>query len=110
MSGVCISVWEKEAAPSRDGPWMDTRLHCDPIEGWAHKNGNGKRIGHLQQALEAFDGWVDVVIVHGTPGKSYGDATPWHPSQRRGARWRVEQCEPSGHFVVRVVPAIPSRD
>lgn len=85
--GVCISLWAKET------DWkalvMDTRVHAGPIELWGHKSGNGKRARHARRALDEFDGWVDIVKIDGTPGESYGAASPWLSAERQGFRWRV---------------------
>ena len=90
--GVCISLWLKETG-MRDGmPWMDTRLHADPLEKWQHKPGNRKRIRHLRRAIEEFGGRVDVVIVSGDPGVSYGTAQPWVSE--------VSRAGPSGKTLV----------
>src|SRR5690242_640633 len=73
-NGVCISLWPKEIG-HRDGLlWMNTQVHADPIENWGHKPGNLKRIKHLNRAVTEFGGRVDVVIVSGEPGQSYGTA------------------------------------
>ena len=85
--GVCLSLWTKET------DWknlvMDTRVHADPIESWGQKPGNRKRIQHARRALDEFDGWVDVVKIDGTPGESYGSASPWIPAERQGRVWRL---------------------
>ena len=100
--GVCISLWKKEMGV-RDGlMWMDTRVHADPIENWVDKPGNRKRIRHLRRAIRDFDGRVDVVIVSGKPGVSYGTAQPWlAEGGRAGTWWQVLDLEEeSGHFEV----------
>lgn len=105
--GVCISLWRKEMG-TRDGlPWMNTRVHADPIDKWGHKPGNIKRIRHLRRALAEFDGHVDVVIVSGDPGVSYGTAQPWESTgARAGSYWQVTEFEEAtGHFEVRLLKA-----
>lgn len=103
--GVCISLWRKEMG-IRDGLlWMSTRVHADPLEGWENKPGNRKRIRHLRRALDEFGGRVDVVIVSGEPGVSYGTAQPWvADGARAGTRWQIDDLEEgTGHFEVRLV-------
>lgn len=103
--GVCISLWQKEMGV-RDGLlWMNTRVHADPLEGWESKPGNRKRIRHLRRALDEFGGRVDVVIVSGEPGVSYGTAQPWiAEGSRAGTHWRISDLdEGTGHFEVRLV-------
>lgn len=100
--GVCISLWQKEMGV-RDGLlWMNTRVHADPLEGWKDKPGNRKRIRHLRRALEEFGGMVDVVIVSGEPGESYGTAQPWiAEGARAGSHWHISDLdEGTGHFEV----------
>jgi hypothetical protein len=57
---------------------------------------------HLRRALDEFEGRVDVVIVSGTPGVSYGTAQPWIPEGGRfGTYWQVIDFEgQTGHFEV----------
>lgn len=100
--GVCISLWRKEMG-TRDGLlWMDTHVHADPIEGWGDKPGNAKRIRHLRRALSEFAGEVDVIIVSGEPGVSYGTAQPWiAEGGRAGTFWQIVSFDEStGHFAV----------
>lgn len=100
--GVCISLWKREMGLHDGLMWMDTRSHADPIENWVDKPGNKKRIGHLRRALAEFGGRVDVVIVSGEPGVSYGTAQPWvAEGGRAGTYWEVLSLEDeSGHFEV----------
>ena len=100
--GICISLWRKEMG-MRDGLlWMNTHVHADPIEKWGQKPGNVKRIRHLRRALEEFGGRVDVVIVSGEPGISYGTAQPWvADGGRAGTYWQVTDFDDAtGHFEV----------
>lgn len=95
--GVCISLWMKEI--NWKGLSIDTKIDTNPSELWRHKPGNKKRVRHLARALAEFDGWIDVVSVHGEPGHGFGDASPWIANQRRGRRWRVlEVDEVTGDF------------
>ncbi|SFJ97726.1 hypothetical protein SAMN03159338_2819 [Sphingomonas sp. NFR04] len=87
----------------RDGmPWMDTRVHADALENWQNKPGNRKRVLHLRRAVDEFDGRVDVVIVSGDPGVSYGTAQPWmDEGNRAGTFWKISNLdEATGHFEV----------
>ena len=105
--GVCISLWKKEMG-QRDGlPFMNTRIHADPPANWQAKVGNRKRIGHLRRAVDQHDGRVDVVIVSGEPGVSYGTAQPWiAEGQRAGTWWQVTEFdEATGDFEVVLRPA-----
>lgn len=88
---------------TRDGLlWMNTRVHADPIDQWQEKAGNRRRIVHLRRALDQFEGRVDVVVVSGTPGVSYGTAQPWiAEGARAGTWWQVTELdEATGHFEV----------
>ena len=104
--GVCITIWQKEMAWDHGVPYLDSRIHGNPHQEWAAKPGNHKRIRHLSQAMQNFNGKVDVVIVNGTPGQSYEDAHPWVASERK-AYWQIEFFDPeTGHFVARAKKAI----
>jgi hypothetical protein len=104
-SGVCLSLWQKEIHPTNRGLWIDTTVHCGPLEIWRSKPGNRKRIDHIYRAVSSLDGFVDVVLVNGTPGEGYDDAHPWKPEQRKGHRWRVVHFDPqTGHFRAETVP------
>ena len=87
--------------------WMNTHVHADPIENWGHKPGNIKRIRHLRRALDEFGGRVDVVIVSGDPGVSYGTAQPWLAEGGRASTfWQVTELDrETGHFEVALQPA-----
>jgi len=102
--GVCISLWRREMGTRNGLLWMNTRVHADPIENWGEKAGNQKRIQHLRRALESFGGVVDVVIVSGTPGVSYGTAQPWRADGlRAGTYWQVTAFDvATGHFEVQL--------
>lgn len=99
-NGICISLWRKEIG-TRDGVlWMSTKVHAGPIENWRNKPGNVKRIQHLLRAQREFGGRVDVVIVSGEPGKSYGTAQPWVAENGRAdTHWQITEFDPeTGHF------------
>lgn len=104
-NGICISLWRKEMG-SRDGLlWMNTHVHADSIENWGHKPGNAKRIRHIHRAVEEFGGRVDVVIVSGEPGESYGTAQPWlAEGARAGTYWQITVFDAAtGHFEARLM-------
>ncbi len=99
--GVCISIWKAELGHDPDRMWCDTRIHGGPLENWQQKRGNRLRIEHLQRVMGELDGWVDVILVSGTPGEGYGDAAAWEPEKRQGKKWRVVWFDEStGHFEV----------
>lgn len=99
--GVCISIWAKEMRPKRPGSAFDTRTDAQPIETWNHKQGFKRRLPHLSRAISEFGGYVDVVVVTGTPGEGHGSADPWIPGKRQGYRWRITFFDPAtGHFAV----------
>jgi hypothetical protein len=105
QNGVCISLWKKEMG-NRDGlMWMNTHVHADSIDNWGHKPGNAKRIRHLRRARDEFEGRVDVVIVSGKPGISYGSAQPWLNEGGRAGSYRevTDFDESTGHFEVRLL-------
>jgi hypothetical protein len=100
--GVCITIWKEETGTMDGLLYFDSKKHAGPIEIWGGKVGNSKRTKHLNRAKTDFAGLVDVVILHGTPGKSYDVADPWFV-EKRGGRWRIQYLdEESGHFCVRV--------
>jgi hypothetical protein len=101
-TGVCITLWRVELESAGiDGCWLNTKLHCKPINVWRNKPGNRKRIRHLRQAIDHFDRFVDVIINDGIPGVGYKNANPWFPNER-GLRWRiVDFDESTGHFEVK---------
>lgn len=102
-NGVCISLWRAEMSVKNGKAWMNSREHAGPLELWRHKNGNTWRRAHLARALAEFEGYVDVVIVHGEPGGPYKDADPWDIAGRKG-RWRITEFDPeTGHFGAEVV-------
>jgi hypothetical protein len=103
--GVCLTLWSKET------DWtnlvMDTRVHGGPHEGWVNKPGNRKRTLHARRAINEFGGWVDVVKIDGTPGQSYGSASPWLPQDRKNLRWRITFLDDlTGHFKIEAQEAV----
>jgi hypothetical protein len=61
--------------------------------------GAKQRIRDLAWARDWFHNWIDVVVVDGNPGEGVENATPWHPEQRQGLRWRIVWFdEETGHF------------
>lgn len=102
--GVCISLWRTEI----DWPSLsfDSRVNCGPVSTW-NPAGNNKRKRHLQAALDQHDGWVDVVVVDGVPGKGVDKASPWIPTERKGLRWRILEFDPDeGHFRAGAMKAV----
>jgi hypothetical protein len=98
--GVCITLWEVELDPEFKKQRLDTRTNCGRHETWATAHGNHLRVRHLSKAMTELGGWVDVVLVRGTPGKGADDANPWMVKERKSA-WRVVHFEPdTGHFIV----------
>lgn len=94
--GVCVSLWRTEI------DWkerkFDTLEDAGPTERW-NPAGANQRVRDLVVARDEFDGWIDVVVVDGIPGKGVSNATPWDPAQRQGLRWRVISFdEATGHF------------
>ncbi|WP_156255227.1 hypothetical protein [Sandarakinorhabdus oryzae] len=101
--GVCLTLWKVELDPEYKRRRLDSRKNCGPIEEWPAR-GKNLRHQHLSQAVDQHDGWVDVIIVHGTPGVGFGDADPWVVRDRK-SRWRVVSFDrETGHFVVELVP------
>ena len=104
LNGVCITPWKKELRTQDGRLWMSTRDHAGPIEKWGDKAGNRKRISHLRRAVNELGDKVDVVIVSGEPGASYGTAQPWlSEGSRAGTFWEITAFEEeSGHFEVQL--------
>ena len=101
--GVCLSLWRKEIDWKHHK--FDTREDAGPTGTW-NAAGANQRIRDLVVARDRFDGWIDVVVVNGTPGVGVDDATPW---QRKGLRWRVIAFdENSGHFRAEVFSTTPT--
>lgn len=97
--GVCLTLWEVELDPEFKRQRIDTRKNCGRHETWVTAHGNRLRIQHLSRAMDEFEGWVDVVLVRGTPGQGADEANPWIKKDRKSA-WRVVQFEPdTGHFI-----------
>lgn len=100
--GVCLAIWQKEMAWDQGFPRLDTKLHAGPYNTWKSKPGNLKRKKHLAEAMRKFGGKIDIVIINGAPGESYGEAHPWRKSERR-AHWQIESFDQNtGHFTARV--------
>jgi hypothetical protein len=96
--GVVLTLWTLEMIPGAKKRRVDTRLHSGDIDIWKSKPGNTKRRRHISRAVEEFDGWIDVILVDGTPGQSYGNADPWNVAERK-SRWRVTYFSShEGHF------------
>jgi hypothetical protein len=97
--GICISIWTKEAKWSPSPPSLDLwDLHPEGGD-WERKPGHAKRTRHLSRAVEDFDGFIDVILVAGSPGEAYDNATPWSAKERKGHVWRIVRFDPaSGYF------------
>ncbi|MFZ1682114.1 MAG: hypothetical protein WAT70_13930 [Rhizobiaceae bacterium] len=96
--GICISIWIRELGRDRKRPYLDLwELH--PEGGtFEAKSGHRKRTAHLERAVAEHGGFVDVVLVDGVPGESYGDAQPWD-AQKRGGKWFISKFDPAnGYF------------
>ncbi|MFZ1481761.1 MAG: hypothetical protein WAT25_13435 [Paracoccaceae bacterium] len=92
--GICITLWKSEVTWTPAPPHMDLWEKAVPgTTQWETLPGHKKRTGHLERAVSEFDGWVDVIIVAGTPGEGYGNADPWLPVKRVGHRWRVNKFD-----------------
>jgi hypothetical protein len=98
--GVCISLWKVEIQWQPSPPVLDGfSLWPDGVPG-SERPGFAKRLRHLKRAATEFGGDVDVVVLHGTPGKGYGVAEPW----RRGSKWRITRFDPTnGNFRAEVI-------
>lgn len=106
--GVCITIWNKEVNWTASPPYLDCWELPVEEKGWTAKSGHRKRTGHVDRAMQEFEGFVDVIVVSGTPGESYADATPWVASERRNHVWRVTRFDPdSGLFRVEAVAQRP---
>jgi hypothetical protein len=104
--GVCITIWQSEMSMKDGRPWLDTRLHCGPLEIWLETPGNKKRKRHLQRALTEFGGAVDVIIVRGIAGEKVDGASPWRAQERQGFKWRITDFESeTGHFTAEAFAA-----
>lgn len=102
--GVCLSLWAREIHYSKQLCTFDTRDDAQPIETWNRKAGFKRRHGHIARAVSELSGLIDVVIVSGEPGGSYGDAHPWKPEERK-AGWKITSFDPeTGHFAAETYP------
>ena len=100
--GVCITLWKSEVTWSPPQPHMDLWARFAPgTAEWEAKPGHAKRTKHIQRAMTDFDGWVDVVIVTGTPGQGVESADPWRIEQRRNHAWRIKKFDSAtGYFSI----------
>ena len=99
--GVCISLWQVEIENAVSQRAFDSKVDAGPLELWATKPGNVKRKIHFEICKAQFDGWLDVVIVTGTPGQAYKSANPWKVAERHNHKWRLVHFEnQTGHFKV----------
>jgi hypothetical protein len=102
--GVAISIWWAEIGFKNGRPYFDTReLNRSDTPETDQRHGSRKRKKHLQTSLRDFGGWVDAIILMGTPGKGYGSAEPWD-ANKCGGCWKITSFDEStGHFVVELV-------
>jgi len=92
--GICITLWKAEVDWTPPPPRIDLWLRANPgTTEWETLSGHKKRTSHLSRALSEFDGWVDVILVSGTPGEGYGNADPWLPPQRANHKWRIKKFD-----------------
>lgn len=97
--GVCITLWKVEVDWTPSPPHFDIWKGWTPGESdWEHLPGHSKRTRHIKRAVGEFDGWVDVIIVGGTPREGYGTADPWLPSQRKNHGWRIVKFDDATGF------------
>ena len=101
-NGVCITLWKTEVAWTPPPPRLDLWEKAEPgTKEWEELAGHKRRTKHLARAVAEFDGWVDVILVTGTPGEGYGNADPWLPKQRANHGWRIQRFdEATGFFSV----------
>lgn len=100
-SGICISLWREGVRNFEGKLSYDTGNRSRDEAAWMAKAGHKKRTKHLREALERYNGFVDVVIVDGVTGESVDDADPWVVSKRKNHKWRIIDFDPStGHFKV----------
>ena len=97
--GVCITLWKVEIDWIPPPPRFDCWKTQTPGENeWDMLPGNRKRARHIARALEEFGGWVDVIIVNGTPGEGYKSTDIWKPEQRMKHRWRIQKFDQATGF------------
>ena len=98
--GICLTLWKVEVDWTPPAPRIDLWSRWAPgTTDWEHLPGHAKRTRHLKRAVQDFDGWVDAIIVSGTPGEGYGIADPWIAAQRKNHKWKVLRFdETSGFF------------
>jgi len=102
--GVCLTLWKDEIEKNGNTLWFDTRYHSGPIEKWKEKPGAKKQKEHIEYAMSHFNGFVDMVILHGTPGEQVTDADPWLPRQRQHRRWKITYFDrSSGHYKIELI-------
>ena len=92
--GVCITLWKVEIDWAPPPPRFDNwKGHTPGANGWDMLPGHKKRALHIARAVDEFSGWIDVIIVNGTPREGYGSAEIWSPEQRRYHRWRIQKFD-----------------
>lgn len=92
--GVCITLWKVEIDWVPPPPRFDLWQNWTPGQNdWDTLPGHAKRTRHLSRAIGDFDGWVDLIIVNGTPRQGYGSADIWDPAGRLDHRWRIRDFD-----------------
>jgi len=103
--GVCITIWQKELKREDGRPYLDLwEMYPKGGESWEDKSEHEKRTERLVRAMDEFGGRVDVILLSGEVGKSYGNADPWDVNKRPG-HWRVSKlCRRTGYFRAEIYP------
>jgi hypothetical protein len=101
-NGVCITLWRSEVAWTPPPPALNLWERATPgANDWESLPGHRKRTRHIARAVSEFGGWVDVIVVNGTPGEGYGSADPWLPWERAQHAWQIQKFdEATGFFSV----------
>ncbi len=98
-NGVCITLWRSQVQWTPASPQFDLWSLWEPgTHDFERLPGQAKRTEHLMHTMSKFGGSVDVIIVKGTPGKSYQDAEPWVLDQRKNYGWRITKFDASTGF------------
>ena len=97
--GIALAIFRDELHPKPLA--FDTRSVPDWESKRMHLPGNTKRIGHIEKALELFDGHVDVVLVDKSANGDSDGAEPW---QRPKSHWKITYFDPAtGHHRVELI-------
>lgn len=97
--GICITLWKVEIDWTPPPPRIDLWKSWVPGQNdWDNLPGHRKRTQHIGRAMSDFEGWIDVIIVKGTPRHGYGSAEVWNPAQRMNHRWRISRFDQATGF------------